>query len=86
MITQTMEFLLSESLGEDVSNLLGGMVLLQIDDPVMNHLPDKMCMDLDMFCLLSLFWISTEFECTLVVTPDHSWTVELNVELNEEVS
>jgi hypothetical protein len=85
MIVQTMEFFLSESLGEDVDSLLSGREVLQIDDPVMNQLPDKMHMDLDMFCLLSLYWISTEFECTLVVTPDHSQMVELNVELGEEV-
>jgi hypothetical protein len=35
-IVQTVEFLLSESLGEDVSSMLGEREVLQIDDLVMN--------------------------------------------------
>jgi hypothetical protein len=84
-ITQTMEVFLSESIGEDVGSMLGRREVLQIDDLVMNHLPAKMHIFLDMFCLLSLYWILTEFKCTLVVTPDHICMVELNVELTEEV-
>jgi hypothetical protein len=49
-----MEFLLSEGLGEYVDSLLGGREVLQIDDPIMNQLPDKMHLDLDMFFPLSL--------------------------------
>jgi len=84
-IAQTTEFFLSESLGEDVNSLLGKREILQIDDPFMNQLPNKMYMDIVMFCMLSMYHISTEFECTLVFTPDHSQTVELNTELGEEV-
>jgi hypothetical protein len=48
-ITQTMEFFLSKSLGEDIDSLLSGRVVLQIDDPVMNQLLNKMQLDLTGF-------------------------------------
>jgi hypothetical protein len=57
-IAQTMEFFLSESLGEDVNSFHSGRAVMKIDDPVMNQIPDKIHMDINVFCLLSLYWIS----------------------------
>ena len=37
-----MEFMLNESLGEDVESLFRGRVVLQADDPTMNQLSDVM--------------------------------------------
>jgi len=54
-IAQTMEFFLSEGIGEDVGSLLRNRSVLQINEPFMNQLPDKMHMDLDMFFPLSLY-------------------------------
>jgi hypothetical protein len=51
---QTMEFLFSDSRGEDVDSMLVEREVLKIDDHVMNELPDKIHMDLNMFFLLSL--------------------------------
>jgi hypothetical protein len=59
VIAQPMEFFLSESLGEDVGSLLNEREVLQIDDPIINQLSDKMHMDLNMFCSMSMYCIST---------------------------
>jgi hypothetical protein len=79
------EFLLSESLGEDVDSLFRGRTVLQVDDPIMNQLSDVMHVDLDVFCSLSCTWVSTKFQCALIVAPDDSRTMELDTELSEEV-
>jgi len=50
----------------------------------MNQLSDVMDMDLDVFSSLLLHWISTNFDHSLVVTPDDNHTMELNTELSEE--
>jgi hypothetical protein len=42
-------------------------------------------MDLYVFCSLELHWIPVKFESTLVFTPDGNQTMELDIELNEEV-
>jgi hypothetical protein len=42
-------------------------------------------MDLDMLCSLSLHWVSAKLESTLVVTPNHSRSMELDFELCKEV-
>jgi hypothetical protein len=60
MVMQKVEFLLSESLGEDVDSLFRGRTVLQVNDPVMNQLSDVMHMDLDVFCPLSLHWVSAK--------------------------
>jgi len=75
----------SKCLGEDGDSQFRRWKVLEIDDPFMYYLSDEMNMDLDMFFPLSLYWILIDIECTLVVTPDHSQMVELNVELGEEV-
>jgi hypothetical protein len=51
----------------------------------MYHLSDVMHMDLDVFGPLSLHWVSAKLESTLIVTPNDSRMVELDVELSEEV-
>jgi hypothetical protein len=77
--------MLSKCLGENVYRLFDGWKVLQIDDHVMYQLYDVMHMDLDVFCLLSLHWVSAKIESTLIVTPNDSQTEELDAELSEEV-
>jgi len=79
------EFMLNESLGEDVESLFRGRVVLQADDPTMNQLSDVMHVDLDVFCSLSLHWVFEKFQCALIVTPDGIQSVELDTKLGEEV-
>jgi hypothetical protein len=85
LITQNVELLLNESLGEDVDSLFRCRTVLQINDLVMNQLFDVMHMDLDVFFPLSLYRISAKFERALVVTPDDSRAMELDTKLSEEV-
>lgn len=59
--------------------------MLQIDDPVMYQLSDVVHMDLDVFGPLSLHWVSTNLESTMIVTPNDSRTMKLDVKLGEEV-
>jgi hypothetical protein len=77
--------MLSECLGEDVDNLFRGRTILQIDDLVMNQLSNVMHMDLDVFCPLSLHWVSAKLQSALVVAPNDNWTMELDTKLSEEV-
>lgn len=59
-ISQESKLLLSESLGEDVSNLLGTRTVLKIDDPIMNEFSNEVHVDLDVFGTLPLHWISAK--------------------------
>jgi hypothetical protein len=54
------KLLLSESLGEDVSNLLRRGTVLKIDDPIMNQFSNEVHVDLDVFGSLPLHWISAK--------------------------
>ena len=60
MISQESKLLLSESLGEDVSNLLRTRIVLKIDDPIMNEFSNEVHVDLDVFGTLPLHWISAK--------------------------
>jgi hypothetical protein len=51
----------------------------------MNQLSDVMHMDLDVFCSLSLHWVSAKFQSALIVTPNDSQMMELDTKLSEEV-
>jgi hypothetical protein len=46
---------------------------------------DEIHVDLNVFGSLSLYWISTKFQCTLIITPYDSWTVKLDTKLGKEV-
>lgn len=59
-ISQESKLLLSESLGEDVSNLLETRTVLKIDDPIMNEFSNEVHVDLDVFGKLPLHWISSK--------------------------
>ena len=52
--------MLSESLGEDISSLLGTRTVLKIDDPIMNEFSNEVHVDLDVFGSLALHWISAK--------------------------
>ena len=54
MISQESKFLLSESLGEDISSLLRTRTIMKIDDPIMNEFSNEVHVDLDMFGSLPL--------------------------------
>jgi hypothetical protein len=69
----------------NMSTVFGGWTILQIDDPIMYQLSDVMHMDLDVFGPLSLHWVSTKLESTLIVTPNDSRMMELDANLSEEV-
>ena len=56
-ISQESKLLLSESLGEDINSLLGTMIVLKIDDPIMNEFSNEVHVDLDVFGPLPLHWI-----------------------------
>jgi hypothetical protein len=84
MIRQEVELMISKCLGEYVCNLFEIWTLLQIDDPVMDQLYDVMNMDLDVFGLLSLHWVSTKLESTLIVTPNDIRMMKLDAKLSEE--
>ena len=60
MISQESKLLLSESLGEDISNLLETRTILKIDDPIMNEFSNEVHVNLDVFGPLPLHWISTK--------------------------
>jgi hypothetical protein len=85
MIVQEVEHFIRKCLGEYVWNLLGKWIVLQIDDHLMYHISDVMNMDLNVFGQLSLHWISTKLESTLIVTPNDIQTMELDSKLGEEV-
>jgi hypothetical protein len=85
MIMQEVELLLSKCLGEDVCSLFDGWTVLQIDDPIMYQLSDVVHMDLDVFGPLSLHWISTKLESTLIVTPNEIRMLEIDYDISEEV-
>ena len=59
-ISQESKLLLRESLGEDVSNLLGTRTVLKIDDPIMNEFSNEVHVDLDVFGTLPLHRISAK--------------------------
>ena len=59
-ISQESKLLLSENLGEDISNLLRTRTVLKIDDPNMNEFSNEVHVDLDVFGPLPLHWISTK--------------------------
>ena len=59
-ISQESKLLLSERLGEDISNLLGTRIVLKIDDPIMNESSNEVHVDLDVFGPLPLHWISAK--------------------------
>jgi hypothetical protein len=50
----------------------------------MNQISDVMHVDLDVFGPLVLQWITTKFQCALIVTPDDSQIVELDTKISEE--
>ena len=52
--------MLSESLGEDISGLLGTRTIPKIDDPIMNEFYNEVHVDLDVFRQLPLHWISAK--------------------------
>jgi hypothetical protein len=82
---QEVELLLSKCLGENVCSFFSGWTVLQIDDLFKYHLSDVMHMDLNVIGPLSLHWVSAKLESTLIVTPNDSRTMKLDVKLNEEV-
>jgi hypothetical protein len=84
-IVQEVEIFLSKCLGEDVYNMFGGCTTLQIDEDVMYLVFDVMHMDLDVFGPLSLHRVSTKLESTMIVTPNDSPMVEMDVKISEEV-
>ena len=53
-ISQESKLLLSESFGEDISNLLGTRTVLKIDDPIMNEFSNEVHVDLNVFGPLPL--------------------------------
>jgi hypothetical protein len=59
-IPQSLKIFLSECLGEYVSSLFRGRTELQINHLVMYYISDEMHVDLNVFGLLSLYWISTK--------------------------
>jgi hypothetical protein len=61
---------LSEGFGEDVYNLLCCQTITQIDDPLLNKLPKKMHVDLDVFGSLMMNRVLRDLDGTLVVTVD----------------
>jgi len=79
-----MELLLSKCLGEYACNLFCICIVLQIDDPFTYHLSYVMNMDLDVFSLFPLHWISAKLESTMISTPNDSWMVELDSKISEE--
>jgi hypothetical protein len=79
------ELLPSKCLGEYVCSLFDRWIVLQIDDPVMYQLFDVMHMDLNVFGPLSLHWVFAKLESTLILTPNDSRMMKLDVELSEEV-
>jgi len=84
MITQKVEFFLSEHLGEYVNIFFRGKTVFQISDPIMNRIYDVMHMDLDVFCSLSLHWVFAKIQSDMIVTPNDSHMMELDTKLNEE--
>ena len=44
-----------------------------------------MHVDLNVFGLLSLYWISAKYQCTLMVTPYDSQTLKLDTKISKEV-
>jgi hypothetical protein len=44
-----------------------------------------MHVDLNLFGLLSLYWIFAKSQCTLILTPYDSWTVKLDTKIGKEV-
>ena len=80
-----MELLLNKCLGEDVDTLFSKWTELQINDLVIYQLSEEMHMDLDVFGLLSLHWLSAKLGITFIVTSIDNHMMQLDVELNEEV-
>ena len=58
MISQETKLLLSESVGEDINSLLRTRILLNIDYAIMNEFSNEVHVELDVFGLLSLHYIS----------------------------
>jgi hypothetical protein len=61
---------LGERFGEDVCNLLCYRTITQIDDLLMNHLPEKMHVNLNMFGPLMMNEVLRDLDGTLVVMVD----------------
>ena len=59
-ILQESKLLLNESLGENISSLLGTRTVLKIDDPIMNEFSNEVHVELDVFGPLPLHWISAK--------------------------
>jgi len=84
-IAWEVELFLIKCLGEYVCNLFEIWTLLQIDDPVMDQLYDVMNMDLDVFGPMSMHWVSSKIESTLIVTPNYRRMTKKDAKLGEEV-
>jgi hypothetical protein len=48
--------------------MFGGQIVLQINDHGMYQISDVVYMDLDVFGLFSLHWVSLKLESSLIVT------------------
>ena len=59
-ISQESKLILSESLGGDINSLIGTRKVLNINDPIMNEFSNEVHVDLDMFELMPLHWITSK--------------------------
>jgi len=64
--------------------MFDGWEILQINDPIIYKIYGAMHMDLHVFVLLSLHWVSTKLEVTMIVTQNDSQMMKLDAKLSEE--